>query len=98
MQCCCDLASCRGFCLGFPLFPFIGTVSCALLHMRACSRKTEKSKLGKLHGARYLVCPSLSFLSICFPPAETRHLHGLPVFLHLVPPGLLLFPLSLPSL
>lgn len=63
MQCCCDLASCRGLCLGFPLFPFIGTVSCALLHMRACSQKKGKSKLGKLHGARYLVCPSFSLFS-----------------------------------
>lgn len=35
------------------------------------------------------------FLSICFPPAETRHLHGLPVFLHLVPSRFASFFLSL---
>lgn len=33
----------------FPLFPLIGTVPCALLHMR--SRSKEGIRLGKLHGA-----------------------------------------------
>lgn len=38
------------------------------------------------------VISSSSFLfSICFPPAETRHTHGLPVFLHLVLPVCSLF-------